>query len=336
VQTGVANGLPVFSNGFPVAANPDIKWEETEQLDIGLEFTVLDNKVSATVDYFSKTTTDLIVTSFNPAQQQIFENLDAEVKSSGVEALVGAQILESASGFNLDVSANVTYYFENGEITNYQESPIPYGNLATPGVAGGGQPTQQIDNDTRIGEFYLPIFSFSESGGYSVSDGPLHTGKSAIPDIIYGLNLNATYKGFDLGVNFAGVADYYVLNATVNGYLTRDRIVNYNISESNIDKFPGGVDSNPTVFSDQLLEKGDHLRLNNVVIGYTLNTGDISWLESVRFFASGQNLLIFTDYTGLDPQVNIGGIGGGVQSYGLDNGVYPSPRTFTIGFDANF
>ena len=320
--------------------NPDLKWEESNQLNIGVDFALIENKLRGSVDYFNKVTNDFVFPNVTVAGTQ-WQNLDAELTNEGIELLLEADIINQ-SDFSFTASANYTGYLTS-EVTEFSGAvPLNIGFVAAPGVQGGGSPTQRIERGAAIGQWFLPLFGgFDETNSVFVTDPQqIVEGADAIPDYNFGLTLEAEYKGFDLSINFTGAGGHDVLNVTSNSFLQRNRIVNqniYNTTQDQIDRFPGDISLAPPALSSQALESGDFVRLNNLNIGYTFNASNIEWLESVRLFGSGQNLALWSDYSGLDPEVNAGSVAGqGTQVQGIDNGTYPRAKVFTIGVQATF
>ncbi len=342
VPSGVdANGNQLFSREVTQQANPDLKWEETRQLNLGLDFQLDVLNLYGSIDYFDKTTEDLVVGAPSRVGVLRFENLDAEIKNTGLEVVLGTNIVggQSVKDLNVNVSVNYTRYFRS-EVTAFGGArPLLSGFVAAPGVQGGGSPTQQISADTRLGQWYIPAYrGYDEEFDVHITDPQQYIDADAIPDYNLGINLSVTYKGFDFAANFTGAGGHQILNVTTNSFLQRNRLGSgYNISESNINKFEGPVTASPPALSSAALEDGDYVRLNNISLGYSFGMSQFSWMNSLRLFVSGQNVALWSDYTGLDPEVNVGSVAAqGVPSYGIDNGAYPVPRTFTFGVQASF
>lgn len=320
--------------------NADLKWEESNQINVGLDFSLLDNKLRGNLDYFNKLTEDLIVLKNTVAGPQ-YENLDAELQNSGIEILLEGDVYSSGD-LTITATANYTAYLVS-EVTRYSGNVgINYGFVAAPGIQGGGSPTQRIEEGVALGQWFLPRY-----GGYDAEAGVFITdpqqiieGADAIPDYNFGVTLGAEYKGFDLAVNFTGAGGHQVLNVTSNSYLQRSRVVNlnlYNTTQDQIDKYPGDISQAPPAQSSQALEDGDFVRFNNLNFGYTFDTGSLSWINTLRLSVSGQNLALWSKYSGLDPEVNAGSVAtNGIQVQGIDNGTFPRARVFTFGINASF
>ena len=158
---------------------------------------------------------------------------------------------------------------------------------------------------------------------------------SALPDYTYSLSSKLTYKRFDVSMFWYGSQGNKVYNNTANalflkGPLDKGNNVLKSVLESN--ESP----ENSNAFSSRFIEDGSFLRLANVSLGYTFDTQSVRWLNSARIYVTGNNLLLFTDYSGYDPEVNVAADENGVPSMGIDYTAYPKPRTFTFGVNLQF
>jgi len=295
-------------------ANPDLKWEVSNQFNVGLDFAFADNKIYGSVDYFNKVNKDplLLVDSEPPAVSQQWINLPGEIKNSGVEIYLGTQLKNTK-----DFSWNIDF---NGTITS-NEIVFPDGREIFTGVLSGrsinGTLTQIIRDGESLGTFYLPV----DNGDGSSSDRQILG--SGIPDFVYGINNYMRLKDFDLSFNLSGVTGNEIYNATDNFLNNFGGNVTQRIADA------GG--SIPPGASSFFLEDGAFLRLNNLSIGYNLPVKDNTWLSKARIYVTGQNLFVLTDYTGFDPEVNTPLAVGGNVSYGIDFAAYPRARTFLVG-----
>ncbi len=180
-----------------------------------------------------------------------------------------------------------------------------------------GTLTQIIRDGEGIGTFYLPT-----DNGDGTSTAEREIQGSGIPDFVYGFNTYARYKGFDLSLNLSGVSGNVIYNATDNFLANFGGNVSQRIADA--DMIPPGA-------SSFFIENGAFLRINNVTIGYNIPSENIDWLQGARVYVSGQNLAVFTEYTGYDPEVNTPVAVGGNLSYGVDFASYPRARTFMFG-----
>lgn len=316
-----------LTNGLIAArtANPDLKWETTTQTNIGLDWSILDSKVSGTLDYYTKTTKDLFleVAAQSPAiVSTVFVNSDAEIENKGFEFALNAKLIKT-DDFSLDFGGNIA--FLDNEIKNLA-ADIEIGIITAPGATG------ETSNIFRTGEssgaFFMKRFLGFENGVEVLSDNKEIVG-DAIPDYTYGFYFNANYKKWDLSLNFNGSAGNQIFNNTARIFSSAQSLIveRNNVFTKFLDSAESG--STPIQTSSRYLEDGDYLRLNNASIGYNFDASDIKWLKKARVYITGQNLFVITDYSGFDPEVN--SQGGNVK--GVDFGAFPSTRTILLGLN---
>ncbi|MBP2831710.1 TonB-dependent receptor [Aquimarina sp. U1-2] len=335
--------------------NPDLKWESTVQLNAGIDFGFFDNRLTGSVDYYQRTTEDLLFRT-RVAQQApnvfVWRNLDGvEVENSGVDIAINGIIVEN-DNFTWEVSVNAS--FLKNEINNVS-SVFPAGILTGElnGQGLSGQRSQLLFDGQPINAFYLPIWQgFDENGvsSYADLDGDGVDTSSGItapgegdrafvgdpnPDFTVGISSSVRYKNFDASVFFNGAYGHQVYDNTANAIFTAGALAaGGNVTQEVIASGEANQTPKP---STQYLKSGDFLRLNNLTLGYTLDNGKIgSWIESLRFFMTGQNLFVITPYDGFDPEVNVNKQVDGVPSFGIDYSTYPRARTFSFGFNARF
>lgn len=319
------------------SVNPNLKWESTAQTSIGIDFGILGEKLSGSLDYYVKNTTDLLLKR-NAAQpalaSQIFDNLDATVENKGWEvSLTYAAIDTDDASFS--VSGNVSH--NKNELKDFSgilDAGTIYGQGLTNAYAqrlAGGQPL--------FSYFLRPFQGFDESGQpIPNTDIQNFVGKSALPTWNMGLSLNATYKGLDFSMYFSGQFGQYIYNNTRNAFFTAGSINNArNVTRDVLTS--GEAGSAEASVSTRFLEKGDFIRAQTLTLGYKLPISS-STIKNVRVYFNAQNLFVITDYSGLDPEVSTSpaesSLLNGLPTAGIDYGAYPRPRTFTIGLNASF
>jgi hypothetical protein len=200
---------------------------------------------------------------------------------------------------------------------------------------------QVITNGEPMNTFYgYNFLGFDSAGmgiyqqGESGNDTLVYLG-SPHPDFIWGLSSNFIYKDFDLSFFFEGVHGNLIYNNTANSVGIMG-----NLRQSK-NTFPESVESgespsNPIRFSSRFLEDGSYLRLSNVTLGYNLPLKKFTLIDNLRFYVTGSNLFVITDYSGYDPDINTDASVDGVNSIGIDNSSYPKPRTFLFGMNITF
>ena len=157
-------------------------------------------------------------------------------------------------------------------------------------------------------------------------------GEDALPDVTSGLSLNLRVKNWDASAYFNGQFGFSVYNNTANAFLN---LPTFNTTRNATDE---ALNNKSQEVSTLYLEKGDFVRLQNASIGYNVPLSGEGALKSLRISATGQNLFLITDYSGLDPEVNssTGDLGSGIPSAGIDYTSFPRPRVFTLGLNARF
>ena len=334
----IGNGGTNINNGglgtvaFP---NPNLKWESTAQVNVGLDYAFLNNRVSGSLEYYRKNTNDLLIqiTSAQPAISPfVWTNLDADIINQGFEINLNGIVVDK-NDFGFEVNANAA--FNKNEVQNLLGT-YNTGSISGQGLTGAF--AQRIASGQPLYAFFLREFGgYDESGNSIYPSGDFQQfldGKSPLPTVTGGLTLNFRYKRFDLSTFFNGVFGNYIYNNTANAYFTKGSFSNgRNVTTDVVDSREGPLNA-PDV-STRFLEKGDFVRLQNLNLSYRVNTGE-SAFRNVRFFITGQNLLLFTKYSGQDPEVNTNKAIGGIPSLGIDYTAYPRARTWTFGASVSF
>jgi TonB-dependent starch-binding outer membrane protein SusC len=228
----------------------------------------------------------------------------------------------------------------------------PYSVLTTGAAQGSGQTGATINgyiNNEAIGAFYMFRFDgIGEDGlnkfrdinndGATLDNDRTVVG-SAIPTSIYAFHVDLRYRNFDLNVNFNGVAGNKIYNHTAMSLFTKAQLTKSNNTSDFAVRYPNEAISNANTVSTRYLESGNFLRLNNLSLGYTLNSDRIGFsnvFQRARLAVTGQNLFVITDYSGFDPEINTGSTIGGIQTFGIDYFTYPKARTVMVSLNVTF
>ncbi len=314
----------------------DLRWEETTQTNIGIDFGFFGDRLTGTVDVYHKNTEDLLLNAqtAQPSPQAFsFRNIDANVINQGVEFSINYAIIEQED-LSWDFGFNIAY--NKNEVQDFN-GQIPTGRLNGQGLTGTD--VQLLASDQPLFSFFLREFGGFDANGQSIFpngvDNRSFVGKSALPDYNVGISTSFSYKNFDASVFFAGQLGHYIYNATQNALFTAGSIgAGRNVT---VDVITNGEDrSNAPEPSTQFLEKGDFLRLQNASIGYNWPLSGDGLFKSLRLFVSGQNLFVITDYSGLDPEVSVDASVNGIPTAGIDYTSFPRPRVYNFGFNVTF
>ncbi len=329
-------------------ANPDLEWEKTTSYGVGLDFSLLDGRLTGSLDYFNKLTKDLIfpipesATKPGPASPRLI-NLDGQLENTGVEVALNYNLINKEN-LTWDVSANAS--FLSNEITDFPGF-IPTGNINGQGLSGAF--AQVIANNAPLFNYYIFEFRGYASNGSSLytqpdgSAGPLGSAAKILepelqplPKTNVGFSTSLTYKQFDFGTTFYGQFGHYIYNNTANAYFFRGAFPTRNLPLSIIESGQSAAD--PNTPSTKFLEKGDFLRWSNLTIGYTFDSAVSEKINAsnLRVYFNANNLAAFTNYTGFDPEVTIDKSRNGVPSAGLDYLAYPRARTYSFGINLTF
>ncbi len=338
-----------FGITFTRLANPDIQWEVSTQTNVGLDFALFDYRLTGTVDYFNKVSDNILleIAPADPIQptSTFWTNIpNMEIRNNGIEFSLD-YVSDPNRDFKWNVGGNIS--FIDNEIV---DSPF---SVLTTGVAqGAGQTGATINgyiNGEPIGAFFMQTFDgigpdslnlfVDTNGDDAILDNDRTVVGSALPDLLYAFYLNFQFKGFDLGINFNGVAGNKVYNHTAMSSFIKGKLaVSSNTTDFAV-QFPNEAITNFNEVSTRFLEDGDFLRLNNLTLGYNFKPAQIGLgnaIQNLRLSVTGQNLFVITNYTGFDPEVNTGSTSGGIQTFGIDRFAYPSARTVLLGLDVTF
>ncbi|WP_370479902.1 SusC/RagA family TonB-linked outer membrane protein [Tamlana flava] len=338
--------------------NPDLKWETTTQFNVGFDFGFMDRKLTGNIDYFSKTTNDLLfrlpVAQPGPVGSFTWANFDDEIVNSGIEIGLNYQAIDKED-FSLEVGGNISFLKNEIKGKEAFASGTPTGSAGGQGLSG--ERLQLLYDGQPLYAFYLPVFEGFDTSGTPIyadtnGDGVVDTnfdqpgGQSdrifagdPNPDMNVGLYVRGSYKNWDFTINGYGAYGHQIYNNTANALFSASAL---NRGENVIKSVIGnGEDpgSSP-IISTRFLESGDFFRLSNMSIGYNFDTekfGKVGeYLKGARLTLTGQNLFIITPYSGFDPEVNANKSVDGVPSFGIEYGGYPRSRSFSLGLNLNF
>jgi len=371
--------LIVQGQAATTPANADLKWEVSTQTNIGFDAGFLKDKVTVAVDYFIKKTSDLLIPASILATsgagvndtEPPFQNIGT-MDNSGWEFSVG---YKTGRILKLDLGANIS--FVKNEVSSLGQSTAPIPSGFNQGLGGN---TTRMEVGKPFGYFYgyqtdgifqntfeveehvnsegvviqpnaqpgdFRFVDFNDDG--AINDADQTDLGNPYPDFIYGFTGTLEFKGFDFNLFVQGSQGNEIVNAT-----TRYDLRISNLQSRRLDRWTPDNPSNtePRVglsdlngnfrFSNYFVEDGSFLRLKTLQLGYTLpnQLTKKALVQKIRFYVSAQNLLTFTKYTGLDPEI---GKQNGFENtisanlnYGIDRGLYPQAKIFIGGINLQF
>jgi TonB-dependent starch-binding outer membrane protein SusC len=314
--TYIASGNPGTFNQAQIA-NESLKWEQTTTANFGLDFSILKDRVSVSLDYFNRNTKNIL-----------FPREAADPVTPNVNA-----IAVQKNDFTLSINANVTLL--KNKLENFI-GEIPTGEVNGQGLSGAF--AQLIKSGYPINSFYLKKFTgIDKATGISSYEGgeqKFFLG-AANPKALAGLTFNIGYKKLTIEMGLNGAFGHFIYNNTANavlGYnnLASNKNVGLNIYNQGLEL--GEKVVNPTSASSRYLEKGDYLKMSNLTASY--NIGAIGKnIKTSNLFINAQNLFVITNFTGFDPEINVSKPLNGVPSFGMENTPYPSSRTINFGIN---
>ncbi len=315
-------------------ANPDLKWETTSDINFGVDFALMDNKITGSVDMYSKTTEDMLVEVNVPQPAVVTTKLDnvGSVENSGLEFFINSVNMSTK-----DMSWNTSFNFSTNK-NNVVSLGKDVEYIVTGQVGGAGLSGVQ-SAIIKPGEAFGTFFGY-ELSGYdadgqeilSTDGGPLGDGRRILgsphPDYTFGMTNQINFGSFDFSFYIWSVQGNKILNNTRLEYQRPSNpFNNINLFSETADDVNNGLGSEAAVaLTDKFIEDGSFIRLQNVTIGYTLKTGQF---KNLRFYLSADNLITLTDYSGFDPEVStISGL-----AEGIDYTNYPKAKTISFGIN---
>ncbi|MFV8374887.1 TonB-dependent receptor [Flavobacterium sp. LB1P71] len=320
-------------------ANADLRWETKKQTNIGVDFALLNNRIRGTVDVFTATTDNLLFDYTVPQPPFPYNTIKANVGSllnKGLEVALGYDLIKTENT-TLTLAGNVSLL--RNKVLNLSGSinGVP---LNTDNVSWG--PSSFLIAGQSIGTFNILHHTGKDNansetvldvdGNGSIDQGNTSPDRlikgSALPTYTYAFNPTYQYKNLDISMLWRGSGGNKIYNGLRSSLSYLENIGKANILDSAI---PLGLFTSK-YGSDLWLEDGSFLRLENVTVGYNFHFEKIKYIESVRLSLTGNNLLLITPYSGIDPELNMSGSNG----FGGDNGIYPRTRSFAFGLNVKF
>jgi len=335
-------------------SNPDLKWERTSMLNVGLDYGFFNHRLTGSIEFYNKTTKDLIYSYAVSTNRYPFGSMLAnvgEISNKGVEFAVSA-IPVKTNDIKWETSINLSHNKNEVVSLSNQTYSVDYINTGNPNIGGySTTDVQRIMEGEPIGTFYMWEWAGYNSAGVSqfyVRDpqtgertGDLTTSPqesdrtivgSAQPKLTYGWNNTLNYKKWTLTAFVQGVTGNKILNSTRAQYNFIGLIANGKNVLSEVATNQKFTDVNAHAPSDRYLEDGSYLRLATLTLNY--NFGKIgNYVQGLNVYATCNNVMTISGYKGLDPEVSLGGLTPGIDSREY---YYPRTRTFMVGLNINF
>ncbi|MCE7061865.1 SusC/RagA family TonB-linked outer membrane protein [Dyadobacter sp. CY343] len=329
--------------------NPNLRWEKKEEVNAGVDFGFVKNRISGSIDVYSRKVKDLLYDFPVPVPPYLTGSMfinAGTMKNEGLEVLLNLVPIQTA---NLQWNSGFTYSTNRNKLVSLSNDQFQASNdFFDAGYTG--EPIQISTHRVKVGEpigrfFVWKSVGVDEKGGWLVEnkDGeviPVAEAKpedrqyygNGIPKHNVGWNNSVRFKSFDLALNMRGAFGYDVLNFQSMFY-NNPKNKAYNMLNTAYDPIDGKVLNNDLVYVSHYIENGNYWKIDNVTLGYTLPQNLIKGMKNARVFVSGLNLATITGYTGVDPE--------GMTMTGFFPGSdqrdkYPTTRTFTAGLSVTF
>ena len=358
-----ANGNTLYISDRPNAFNPNLTWEKTTTYNVGIDFAFLNNRISGSLDYYFRNTTDLLNNTIVPMgtnfRKRVMTNVGS-LQNQGLEFMINAVILDYGKKFKWDLSYNVTWNQNKITKINGEASMIEGWGYGGEGLGGKNITKFAIGYATNTfylyearkgtrddGTQYWYIVDQQAEGeeGYGKIDEQDKVFKhSPVAPVTMGLQTKFQFYNFDLGISFRANIGNYVFNNVIStrlqnvpigqlsrgGYYTNlpvDVFNTYYVDGYNRTIWDAEgksiISSADASITDRFLENASFLRCDNITLGYSFTKNKISG----RAFCTVSNPFVITKYTGLDPEVGLGGV---------DNSIYPRSMTTVLGINLKF
>ncbi len=317
------------------AGNPNLKWETSTTINVGVDFALFDYRLSGTVEYFSRKTNDLLLDPFvsepGPAVRA-WRNITGEVVNSGLEATLSGYVLQN-NKMALEIGVNAS--FLSNKFQNYQGADLIVGTLYGQGTSNAT--VQTMTNGEPLNSFYTRKYLGLDDSGTSVyeDDGnTLYLLGDPNANFILGTTIDFVMDKFSVGLNFNGAFGHQIYNNTAMSVLPIGNLGTRNIDANLIGGAVQESVANAITPSSRYIENGDFLKLANATVSYDF--GSLSSFDNIKVSLTGQNLFVLTNYTGFDPEVNTVNLRNGIPSNGIEYIPYPSARSFLLSLSFSF
>lgn len=330
--------------------NPDLRWEKKKEFNIGFDFGLLKDRIYGSIDYYNRKTVDLLWDYSVPNPPYLYDKMRANagtMRNTGVEVSLSGSIVKTKqwtwnSSVNYSTNTNKLLTLSNEKFISTGHSDE--GSTEEPIQLS----THRLQEGQPIGNFYgYKSIDIDDNGRWIIEglDGKPKPIEDAMPEdkhvIGNGLpkhylnwNNTITFKKFDLNITMRGAFGFDILNMAQMHYSVPSILTRGNVLRGTFDNIYGKrplADNAAPQYVSYYIEKGDYWKIDNITLGYTVNFNS-DYIKMFRVYGSVSNLAVLTGYSGLDPEVSIGGLDPGIDGRHR----YPSARTFTLGVSFQF
>lgn len=332
--------------------NPDLRWEKKKEYNIGLDFGLFNNRLTGSLDYYTRTVEDLLYNFEVPVPPYIYPNMlinAGSMENSGFEALLNIKVVDSE---RFKWNTNLTYSMNKNKMIHLANEQF---DVAIESINAGhtGEPIQTYTHRIKIGSpigqfFVLKSVGLDDTGKWLVenkdgaiipiadaTDDDRQYYGSGIPKYLPGWNNSFFYKNLDLSINIRGAFGHKVLNMQ-RMYYENPINKSYNVLKTAYDPVYGKQLNSDLAYVSHYIENGNYVKIDNITLGYTLPKQLIKGINNLRVYVSGLNLITLTKYKGLDPE-GVSYNGDFAFAPGIEHrDTYPTTRTFTAGLNVSF
>ncbi|MEX2344881.1 MAG: TonB-dependent receptor [Balneolaceae bacterium] len=328
--------------------NPDLRWEQKEEINVGVDVSLFDDRLDITYDLYQRDTKDMLWNYSVPVPPYLYNNILANVghiRNYGMEAAVEYTALQTQDAFwntSLNYSSNSNRLISlSDELFETSDDFFYSGHTGEPIQVT----THRVDIGGPVGNFYgWDSVDITEDGEWIIKNGDgdlIPAGEAGpgdrtvlgngIPKHFLSWDNNFRYKNLDLNVTMRGAFGFQILNFQ-RLYYENPRVIQYNMLKTAFDDVFGKARLNQDLaYVSYYVEDGDYWKLDNVTLGYTFDLSDLM-IRNARVYVSGRNLLTITGYKGMDPEVSFSGTAPGSDH----RDKFPTSRTFTLGVNLTF
>jgi iron complex outermembrane receptor protein len=330
-------------------ANPDLKWESTAMLNVGLDFSLFNGRLGGSLEWYNKKTSDMLYTYKVPTPPYVYDRMQANVgdmENTGVELLLNLDVIRRKT-FSWNTSVNLAHNVNKILSLSNDLYTTDRVDIEAIWIRGASNTTTHVVEVGRpVGQFFMPkclgfdedgklVYQTANSDGVPTSADYTYVG-SAQPVLSFGWNNTFSWKRWDASFFIRGTIGNKVFNAPSAAYGNYGKL-----SGANAMKTENQMKIESPKISSFYVEDASFARLDNMSIGYTFDVKKAGWMEKARVYIAAQNLFVITGYTGLDPEVELFTGNASDENAGLTPGVEPrdySPkaRSFTMGINFIF